>query len=186
MILRSGTPFLPGNNPSSTIPHGTDVPDLLESCRKVSTFWLEMMSFWVCNCLPGPVLCNVCWNHRIIESLRLEKTTKIKSNHQPITTMPTKLCPSVPHWASPQEMTFREKNTNQTIFWSLSPHASPTSGLLNLGWCSCLTSRCPLGHDLSHPCLTSGKPPVSMNSSSHNSQKTLCWAKKFFLFFFLI
>jgi len=31
-------------------------------------------------------------NHRRIESLRLEKTSKIiKSNHQPITTMPTKM-----------------------------------------------------------------------------------------------
>ena len=33
--------------------------------------------------------------HRIIESLRLEKTSKIKSSCQPIATMPTKLCPSV-------------------------------------------------------------------------------------------
>jgi len=31
------------------------------------------------------------FNQRIIESLRLEKTSKItKSNHQPVTTMPTK------------------------------------------------------------------------------------------------
>ena len=33
-----------------------------------------------------------------IESLRLEKTSKIiKSNHQPITPMPAKPCPEVPH-----------------------------------------------------------------------------------------
>jgi len=36
--------------------------------------------------------------HRIIESLRLEKTSKIiKSNCQPNTTMPAKPCPEVPH-----------------------------------------------------------------------------------------
>jgi len=36
--------------------------------------------------------------HSIIESLRLEKTSKIiKSNHQPNTTMPAKPCPEVPH-----------------------------------------------------------------------------------------
>jgi len=35
---------------------------------------------------------------RIIESLILEKTSKIiKSNSQPNTTMPAKLCPEVPH-----------------------------------------------------------------------------------------
>ena len=37
-------------------------------------------------------------NYRITESLRLEKTSKIiLSNHQPTTTTPTKLCPSLPH-----------------------------------------------------------------------------------------
>ena len=37
---------------------------------------------------------------RIIESLRLEKTSKIiKSNHQPTTTIPAKPCPEVQqHW----------------------------------------------------------------------------------------
>jgi len=36
--------------------------------------------------------------HGIIESLRLEKTSKIiKSSHQPNTTMPTKPYPEVPH-----------------------------------------------------------------------------------------
>jgi len=34
---------------------------------------------------------------RITESLRLEKTSKIKSNHQPNTTVPTKPYPEVPH-----------------------------------------------------------------------------------------
>ena len=42
---------------------------------------------------------------RIIESLRLEKTSKIKSNRPPITTMPTKPYPKVPHlrvfWTPP-------------------------------------------------------------------------------------
>jgi len=38
----------------------------------------------------------------IMESLRLEKTTKIiKSNHQPFPTMPTKPHPSVPHLLFP-------------------------------------------------------------------------------------
>jgi len=37
-------------------------------------------------------------NHRIIESLRLHVTSKItKPNHQPITVMSTKSCPSVQH-----------------------------------------------------------------------------------------
>jgi len=37
-------------------------------------------------------------NHRIIESLRLEETSKvIKSNHLTNTTMPAKPCPEVPH-----------------------------------------------------------------------------------------
>lgn len=35
--------------------------------------------------------------HRIIKSFRLKKITKIKSNPQPITTMPTKPYPSVPY-----------------------------------------------------------------------------------------
>jgi len=37
-------------------------------------------------------------NHRITESLMLEKTSKIiKPNGQPITTVPTKPCPEEPH-----------------------------------------------------------------------------------------
>jgi len=37
-------------------------------------------------------------NHRITESLRLEKTSKMtKSKHQPNTSMPAKPCPKVPH-----------------------------------------------------------------------------------------
>ena len=45
-------------------------------------------------------------NHRTIESLRLEKTSKIiRSNRHPNTTMPAKLCPEVPHlhvfWTPP-------------------------------------------------------------------------------------
>jgi len=36
--------------------------------------------------------------NRIIESLKSEKTSKtMKSNRQPITTMPAKPCPEVPH-----------------------------------------------------------------------------------------
>ena len=36
--------------------------------------------------------------HRITESLRLEKTSQvIRSNCQPNTPMPAKLCPEVPH-----------------------------------------------------------------------------------------
>jgi len=39
---------------------------------------------------------SVC--HRIIEPLRLEKTSKIiNSNQQPIATMPAKPCPELPH-----------------------------------------------------------------------------------------
>jgi len=38
------------------------------------------------------------YSHRIIESLRLEKTSKIiKSNCQPNTTTSAKPCPEVPH-----------------------------------------------------------------------------------------
>jgi len=38
------------------------------------------------------------YRNRVIESLRLEKISKIiKSNCQPNTTMPTKPCPKVPH-----------------------------------------------------------------------------------------
>ena len=38
------------------------------------------------------------WVSKIIQSLRLEKTSKIiKSNHQPNTTVPTKPCPELPH-----------------------------------------------------------------------------------------
>jgi len=44
---------------------------------------------------------SVTWlllDHRIIESLRLEKTCKIiRSNRQPITTTPAKPCPEVQH-----------------------------------------------------------------------------------------
>jgi len=43
-------------------------------------------------------VCGLFWNHRIIESLRLEKTSKIiKSNHPPNTTVPTKPYPEVQH-----------------------------------------------------------------------------------------
>ena len=45
----------------------------------------------------------------IIESLRLQKTSDIKSSHQPNTTMPTKPCPEVPHlhvfWTPPGMVT---------------------------------------------------------------------------------
>ena len=49
-------------------------------------------------------------DHRITGSLRLEKTSKIiKSNRQPITTMPAKPCPEVPHlhvcWTPPGMVT---------------------------------------------------------------------------------
>jgi len=48
--------------------------------------------------------------YRIIESLRLEKTSKIvKSNRRPNTTMPAKPCPEVPHlhsfWTPPGMVT---------------------------------------------------------------------------------
>jgi len=47
----------------------------------------------LCPCSPGSSL-----PLRIIEPLRLEKTSKIiKSNCQPNTTMPAKPCPEVPH-----------------------------------------------------------------------------------------
>ena len=55
---------------------------------------------------PLPPTGSALLNHRIIESLTLEKTSKIiKSNHQPITTTPTKPSPEVPHlhvfWTPP-------------------------------------------------------------------------------------
>ena len=47
--------------------------------------------------------------YRITESLRLEKTSKIKSNYQPITTVPAKPCPKVPYlrvfWTPPGMVT---------------------------------------------------------------------------------
>lgn len=44
--------------------------------------------------LAYQILCT----HKITASLRLEMTTKVtQSNHHPITTIPTKSCPSVPH-----------------------------------------------------------------------------------------
>ena len=49
---------------------------------------------------PGRDFQGAQWGRlcRIVESLRLEKTSKIiKSNHQPNTTMPTKPCPEVPY-----------------------------------------------------------------------------------------
>jgi len=46
-----------------------------------------------CSSMAGTEL-----HPRILESLRLEKTSKIiKSNHQPNTTMPAKPCPEVQH-----------------------------------------------------------------------------------------
>ena len=46
--------------------------------------------------LSTPPCSHLVLLHRIIESLRLEKTSQInKSNCQPNTTMPTKLCPKV-------------------------------------------------------------------------------------------
>ena len=54
---------------------------------------------------------NLYWCiHRIIESLRLEKTSKItSSNHQPTTTTPAKPCPDLPcphiFWAPPGMVT---------------------------------------------------------------------------------
>jgi len=50
------------------------------------------------NCTSAQVLRPKSQNHRIIDSLRLEKTSKIiKSHRQPITTMPAKPCPEVPY-----------------------------------------------------------------------------------------
>jgi len=47
---------------------------------------------------PGSLYRPAPRRHRITESLRLEKTSKItKSNCQPITAMPTKPCPKVPY-----------------------------------------------------------------------------------------
>jgi len=38
------------------------------------------------------------WNHRILKSFRVGKTSKvIKSNHHPNPPMPAKPCPQVPH-----------------------------------------------------------------------------------------
>jgi len=54
----------------------------------------------VCDCpIPaGQAVSIGCGNRRIIESLRLEKTSKIiKPNRQPNTTLPTKPYHAVPH-----------------------------------------------------------------------------------------
>ena len=58
----------------------------------------------------GHHLVAISQNCRIVESLRLEKTSKIvKSNHQPDTTVPAKPCPEVPYlhifWTPPGMMT---------------------------------------------------------------------------------
>jgi len=50
------------------------------------------------GCLGEPGSRIIEQNHRSIESLRLEKTSKIiKSNRQANTTMPAKPCPQVPY-----------------------------------------------------------------------------------------
>jgi len=51
-----------------------------------------------CATVEPRMLLATCKNHRIIESLRLEETSKIsKSNHHPNTTMSAKPCPEMPH-----------------------------------------------------------------------------------------
>ena len=50
---------------------------------------------WCLLKVKGRVLLTL---HRTLESLRLDKTSEIiKSNHHPLTTVPTKPWPSVPH-----------------------------------------------------------------------------------------
>jgi len=65
--------------------------------------------------------------HVNIESLRLEKTSKIiKSNHQPTTTTPVKLCPEVPHlqgWGLPhcpgQPVPMSDHSSSKEIFLNI-------------------------------------------------------------------
>lgn len=58
------------------------------------------------SCILGLLNFLCTEDHTIMGSLRLEETIKITwSKHQPITTMATKLCPSVPHpWALPRNI----------------------------------------------------------------------------------
>jgi len=63
-----------------------------------------------CVCLLWPGVLFGREEKGVIESLRLEKISKIiKSNHQPNTTMPTKPCPEVPYlhgfWTLPGKLT---------------------------------------------------------------------------------
>jgi len=50
---------------------------------------------WLFQRCPKIVITAI--GYQITESLRLEKTSKIKSNRHPNTTMPAKPCPQVPH-----------------------------------------------------------------------------------------
>jgi len=88
-------------------------------------------------------------SYRITESLRLEKTTKIiQSNHQPITTMHTKLCHSVAchHVASVLFYEDLHHPPGQTVpiphhsFWEeILPHIQPEPSLVQL---KAITSHC--------------------------------------------
>jgi len=62
--------------------------------------WGHKYSQTVCTLglLLSELLCHMHGGLRIIESLRLQKTSKIiKSNHQPNTTVPAKPYPEVPY-----------------------------------------------------------------------------------------
>ena len=64
-------------------------------CQTCFCLWLSNFTFAL---LPLPSWMCFTSLYSIIESLRLEKTSKIiRSNHQPNTTMPTKPSPEVPH-----------------------------------------------------------------------------------------
>ena len=87
--------------------------------KRAGGWWAVLCMAWRCHCVAflgsdthgyqgggWPLAVSV----RIIESLRLKKaSTIIKSNHQPITTMPAKPCPEVPHlhvfWTPPGMVT---------------------------------------------------------------------------------
>lgn len=80
-------------------------------CKRRSLFHLQCVcAMHTRNVVPVEIRDPRAHDHRITDSLRLEKITKItSSNHQPIPTMFTESCPSVLHlhiyWTPPELVT---------------------------------------------------------------------------------
>ena len=76
------------------VPHALIMPPVppggaLSCTRDLLHSWAQFL--WLGDGINSKIFLGHSLNHRIIESIRLEKTSKIiKSNHQSSTTMPTK------------------------------------------------------------------------------------------------